>query len=274
MKELRGKSVLVTGAADGIGRGAALAFAREGSKLALVDIDAEKLERVAAETRRLGVECETYVVDVADAAAVQEMAASITERFGGVDVLANVAGVCVVSDVVEMSPEDFDWIVHVNLYGPFNTIRAFVPQMMERGSGHVVNVASAGGIIPFGLIGAYCMTKAGLIGLSGSLAQEVFDSGVRVTAFCPGVTRTSIVDRMRFTGYSQEKMLAFWDKIKQRMQSPERSGELIVDAVRREKPAVVTTIPGKVLVFVNKFVPGLIRLILTRGKHLNDRLYR
>jgi NAD(P)-dependent dehydrogenase (short-subunit alcohol dehydrogenase family) len=273
MKDLEGKRVLVTGAADGIGRGAALAFAREGAFLALADIEGDKAASVADEIRRLGGECESYQVDVADPQSVDALAAAVEERFGGVDVLVNVAGVCVVSEVVDMTLGDWEWILGVNLSGPFLLIRRFVPAMRERGSGHVVNVASVGGLYHFGLIGAYCATKAGLVALSEALDQEVFAEGVRVTAFCPGLISTGIVERMRFRGYSDEKFRGAADFIRKHVMSAERAGELIVDSVRNEKPMVVITLLGKALVQLNRFAPWLARFVMRRGKRLPDRAY-
>ncbi len=273
MRELNSKRVLVTGAADGIGRGAARAFAREGAVLALADIDGSKLAAVADEMRQMGVECEPYFCDVADPRSVNELVDAVEERFGGVDVLVNVAGVCVVSETVDMTLDDWEWIVGVNLSGPFHLIRRFVPAMSERRCGHVVNVASVGGLYHFGLIGAYCATKAGLVALSEALAQEVFDSGVRVTAFCPGLIGTNIVDRMRFRGYSSEKFRGAAGFIQKHVMSAERAGELIVESVKREKPLVVITLLGRFLVQLNRFAPWLARFIMRRGKRLPDRAY-
>jgi len=146
--------------------------------------------------------------------------------------------------------------------------------MRRQGSGHIVNVASAGGLVHFGIIGAYCTTKAGLVALSAALDQEVHDEGVGVTAFCPGITGTAIVERMRFTGYRREKLLRVWDWLFRTAITPEKTGELIVSAVRRGRPLVVTTFFAKVVVMLNKVAPGLVRYALRRGKRMNDRLYR
>jgi short-subunit dehydrogenase len=274
MKDLGGKRVLITGAADGIGKAAALEFAREGARLLLVDIDGEKLPPVAAEVRRYGVRCEHFTADVSDPALVESLAAWALEEAGGVDVLLNVAGVCVVADFLETDLVDWDWLIGVNLMGPVYTTRAFLPGMLERGSGHIVNVASAGGLVPLALIPGYCTTKAGLVALSSTLGQEVFSRGVRVTAFCPGITRTGIVGRMRFRGYSRDKILGTVGKMMNRSISTEKTAVLMVDAVRRERPLVVTGLTMKVIVMLNRLFPGLTRFALTRGKTVNDRLYR
>ena len=274
MRQLGGRTVLITGAADGIGRGAALAFAREGSRLAMVDIDAAKLEAVGEDVRRMDAECWTRVVDVSSADGVHSLAGAVTDEFGEVDVLVNVAGVCIVSDIADTSLDDWRWIMGVNLWGPIHTIREFLPGMRERRRGHIVNVSSAGGLMPFGIIGAYSTTKAALVALSGALAQEVYQDGVRVTAFCPGLTGTSIVEKMRFHGYSRDRMLEFWARLKRVSMTPEKTGCLIVDAVKREKEVVVTTFGGKAAVMAHRLFPALVRVVMRRGKKLNDMLYR
>jgi NAD(P)-dependent dehydrogenase (short-subunit alcohol dehydrogenase family) len=274
MVELAGKRVLITGAADGIGRGAALAFARQGARLMLVDIDSGKVASVAEEVRRLGAECKSYVADVSDEGRIGALAAEVRSDFGGVDVLVNVAGVCVVSRILEQTVEDWRWLLGVNLWGPIHTIREFLPGMCEQHWGHVVNVASLGGLVHYGLIGSYCVSKAGLVALSEALAQEVYRDGVRVTAFCPGVTGTGMVERMRFTGYSQEKGLRLADLLTKYLMSPERAGELIVKATRRQTPLVVTTFMGKLTFAINRVFPGLMRFTLRRANRSVDRRFR
>jgi NAD(P)-dependent dehydrogenase (short-subunit alcohol dehydrogenase family) len=276
LRDLYSRRVLITGAASGIGRGAALAFAREGSRLLLVDINGDGLEELEKELKLRGTDCRSYLADVASEDAVRELAASVEADVGGVDVLVNVAGVCVVADVVDTPLEDWRWIIGVNLWGPVHTVHAFLPGMIERGSGHIVNVSSAGGLVSFGLIASYSTTKFALVGFSEALGQEVWQHGIGVTAFCPGVTGTPIVRSMRFHGYSRDAMLKFWDRLmsSRAVVSAEKTGELIVLAVKKEKPLVVTSRPAKILVLLNRLFPGVIRFTMRRGKMLNERLYR
>jgi short-subunit dehydrogenase len=274
LKDLKGKRVLITGAADGIGRAVAHAFAREGCILILADIDGEKLASVSRDISGAGVECRHHKVDVSSAEQVAELADRVDTEVGGVDILVNVAGVCVVVDILDTTLEDWDWLLGVNLHGPINTIRAFVPGMAERRSGHVLNVASAGGLVHFGMIGGYCTTKAGLVALTAALGQEVFDRGVRVTAVCPGITRTGIVSRMRFHGLSKEKVTAVTDRIMAMTMTSERLAGKMVMAVKKEKPLLVTGASTRIAVMANRLFPWLLRHVLTRGKKLNDVLYR
>jgi NAD(P)-dependent dehydrogenase (short-subunit alcohol dehydrogenase family) len=125
---LRDKRVVVTGAASGIGRGAALAFAAEDSSLLLVDIDEEGLATTADRVRARGVECASFVVDVSDESQTRRFGEQVAEEHGAVDVLVNVAGVCVVADFVDIPLEDWHWVVGVNLWGPSTCAGRFYPE--------------------------------------------------------------------------------------------------------------------------------------------------
>lgn len=276
MVELQGKRVLITGAASGIGRGAAVAFAREGCRLILVDIDREGLDSIEEELRSPGVDCRSYVVDVSSHEQVREMASAIESDLGGVDVLVNVAGVAVMGEMVDTTVEDWEWIIGVNLWGPINTISELLPGMIERRNGHVVNVASLGGLVSHGLLLAYCTTKFGLVGLSEALYQEVREHNVHVTAFCPGFTDTPIVDHMPMRGYSPDK---FSRKAGLLMRSPatmsaDRTGELIVRAVKKQQPLVVTTVLAKFLAALHRLSPGLVRFLMTKAHKLDNATLR
>ncbi len=272
MKNLRDRRVIVTGAASGIGRGTALAFAMEGCRLVLVDIDEGGLASVESEVRAIGAECSSFIVDVTDAAQVERLATTLGES-GGVDVLANVAGVCVVSDFVDTPLEDWRWVMGVNLWGPIHMSRAFLPAMISRRSGHIVNVASAGGLVSFAMLGSYCTTKFALVGLSEAIRQEVHADGIGVTVVCPGVTNTPIVGAARITGYSREKLEAFIRPVMHRSMSAERTGELLVRAVKKNSPLVVTGITAKVLVLLNRWAPCLVRAFMGSTKTGVARLY-
>lgn len=270
---MRDKRVIVTGAASGIGRGAALAFAREGSRLLLVDINEQGLTSTASQVKAAGAECSSFVLDVSDEGQVRDFASKAAAEFGGVDVLVNVAGVCVVSDFVDTPLEDWRWVMGVNLWGPIYMCHEFLAGMVEQGSGHIVNVASAGGLMSFALLGSYCTTKFALVGLSEAIRQEVHAAGVGVTAFCPGVTNTPIVNAARITGYSRDKLEAVMGRVMQRSISAERTGELVVRAVKKNSPVVVTGVTAKMAVLLNRWAPRLVRSLMGSTKSGMARLY-
>ena len=194
MSKLRGRVVLITGAGRGLGRSTALAFSREGARLALAARTAEQLESVAHEARSLGGETITIPTDVVDPAQVETCVARTQAALGPVDIAISNAGVNVRGPVVELSPAEWDLIHHTNLRAAFLLARAVLPDMLPRGDGHLFMVASAAGRRPRGGIAAYAAAKAGLISFSQALAAEVKDRGIRVTAVIPGTLNTPWFD--------------------------------------------------------------------------------
>jgi len=272
MVDLKNKRVLVTGAASGIGRSTAAAFAGEGCRLILVDINREGLDSIEEELRSTGIDCRSYLVDVSSSEQVRNMASAIEGDLGGVDVLVNVAGVGVVGEVVDTTVEDWEWVIGVNLWGPINTISALLPGMIERENGHILNVASLGGLVSHGLLPAYCTTKFGLVGLSEALYQEVREHNVHVTAFCPGFTDTPIMEHSVMRGYSRDKINRNAGLL---MKSPvtmstDRTGDLIVRAVKKQQPLVVTTVFAKFLAVLHRLSPGLLRFIMTKAHKMDN----
>lgn len=238
MKDLRGKVVVVTGAASGIGRATALAFARERARVHLVDIDAEALGRTLAELEALrlpGATLAMHAVDCRDAAAMEELAAEIFRTEGRVDVLHNNAGVCVGGPVEQIKLEDWRWIVDVNLWGVVHGIRAFLPRMIAKGcGGHVVNTASMAGLVGLPYVVPYCTTKAAVIGLSEALDAELAVHAIRVTAVCPGAVRTSVMRsaRLELPGPWHQWISKAFDRYSP---SPEQLAKRIVRAVVAER---------------------------------------
>ncbi len=230
--------MLVTGAASGIGEATALAFAGQGAKVVLVDVDAAGLGRVAAAiSSRGGGDAPTYVVDVASAAQVADLVARVTREHGLVDVLVNNAGVAVVAPFAETRPEDLEWIVGVNVWGALRLTRAWLPGMIARGSGHVVVVASLAGLVGAPGMVAYSTTKFALVGFAESLRLELDGTGVGVTAVCPGYVRTNL---SRATRYGNEGFRAFLDGAPSWYGlSKEHVADEIVDATTRRRPLVV-----------------------------------
>lgn len=194
MGSLQDKVAIVTGAGTGIGRGIAEAFVAEGAKVALVGRRAEKLEEVAAglpEGRTLCCVC-----DVSDRAAVNAMAGQVVSRFGAPDILVNNAGTNTnPRSVGDVSLEDWDRTIAVNLHGVFNCVRAVLPGMRDRKDGLIINISSIAGKRVSKLAGAaYCASKHGVVALTHSINDEESGNGVRSTAICPGEVETPILD--------------------------------------------------------------------------------
>ncbi|MBU1670709.1 MAG: SDR family NAD(P)-dependent oxidoreductase [Actinobacteria bacterium] len=276
MKQIRGMLALVTGAASGIGRATALELAREGCRLALVDVNADRLGEVRREVESLGAECSTHVVDVSCRDSIASLGSEL-EISGGVDILANVAGVAVGGTVVDTTLDDWDWIIGINLMGPINTIGTFLPGMVLRGRGHVVNVSSLGGLCAVPGLGAYSTTKFGLAGLSETMHIELKGTGVGVTLVCPGLTNTRLHEQFRLRGIPREMVDWAVEHFMPRMFSAEKTGYLIVRAIKRNRFIVMTTLFAKFNYFLKRLSPilyrGMWRAIYRVTDALKNRRY-
>ncbi len=189
---LKNRVAVVTGGAQGIGRAIALGLGREGAKVVIADVQANKATSVADEVVALGTESLPLAVDVANEASVKRLAEMALGRFGRVDILVNDAGIYPRALVVDMSEEDWDRTINVNLGGNFLCSRAFIPAMRSQKSGRIISVAS--GIAHYGAKeGAhYASSKAAIIGFVKALAREVGPEGITVNAICPGIANTAL----------------------------------------------------------------------------------
>ncbi len=194
MTDLRGRNVLITGASRGLGRSVALAFAREGARLALAARTASQLEAVVREVRALDAEAIAVPTDVADPAQVEACVAATRSRLGPIDILVSNAGASIRKSVLALTPAEWDLVQHTNLRPAFLFSRLVLPDMLERGDGHLFLVASIVGKRGGAGAAAYRAAKAGLINFSQSLGAEVKEQGVRVTAVLPGTLNTPWFD--------------------------------------------------------------------------------
>jgi len=195
MGKLQDRVAVVTGAASGIGYGIAVAFAREGADVAVVDAaPREKAAGVLADITACGSEALFVRCDVSDEAAVRAMADEVLGRFTRVDILVNNAGIFTQSLLADMPVADWDRVLNVNLRGTFLCTRVLIGQMLDRGWGRVINVASQLGQIGGAEVAHYSASKAGVIGLTKALAREVARRGVLVNAIAPGPVQTPLLD--------------------------------------------------------------------------------
>jgi NAD(P)-dependent dehydrogenase (short-subunit alcohol dehydrogenase family) len=195
MSRLAGQVALVTGAASGIGAGISVAFASEGADVILVDLaEPSAAASVLAAVRDQQREALYVQADVSDEDSVRAMAQAALARFGRVDILVNNAGIFTQSLLEDMPVADWDRVLAVNLRGTFLCSRVLIGQMLERGSGRIINIASQLGQIGGSEVAHYSASKAGVIGLTKALAREVSHRGVLVNAIAPGPIETPLLD--------------------------------------------------------------------------------
>ena len=189
---LSGMKTLVTGGGRGIGRGVCLALAEAGADVAVSDIILDNAERVAGEIRGLGREAFSIQVDVTDHSSVEGAVKYTLEKFDRIDLLVNNAGVIRQAPILELTEEDWDYVIGVNAKGIFLCSRAVIPHMMERRSGRIVNISSISGKNGYPGQAAYGTSKFAAIGLTQVLARELAPYNITVNAVCPGIVYTKM----------------------------------------------------------------------------------
>ena len=190
---LEGKVALVTGAAKGIGRAIALALAAEKATVVVnYNGSKERAEQVVEEIKALGADGMAYQCNVADTAAAADMIKEVIKTYGKLDILVNNAGITRDNLIMKMSEEDFDAVIDANLKGCFNTIKAVSRQMLKQRAGRIINITSVSGILGNAGQANYAASKAGIIGLTKTMARELASRGITVNAVAPGFVDTDM----------------------------------------------------------------------------------
>ena len=252
--DLDGALALVTGAGSGIGRAIALELARKGSRVIAVDLDADTAEKTAVACGETGVEASSDTCDVADVDAMRALADRVHEARGPLDILVNNAGVGMSARFSDMTADDWRWIRGVNLDGVVHGCQVFGPAMLEAGRGHVVNMSSGLGYTPRATEPAYVTTKAAVLALSQCLRADWQASGVGVSAVCPGVINTPILDGTRFLG-AQADTEERTRRAFRRGHPPELVAREVVDAVRRDRAVVAVGWEAKLGWWAHRLLP-------------------
>lgn len=249
MKDLKGKTAYVSGAASGIGFGIASALAQAGANIAMIDIRADALTEARNRLHNLGVHVEAFVSDVSDAAVLEETACAIDAAFGPIHIVCNNAGVSMLGEPLEDIPlSDWNWVIDVNIKGVINGIHTFVPRLRRQGEGgHIVNTASIAGlqVNPNFRTGAYAMTKYAVVALSEALEQELSGTGIGVSVLCPAAVDTGIhlsarARPQRLGGPFVRSAHHFMgDLIKEGLR-PEQVGARVAQAIRDDEFYILT----------------------------------
>jgi NAD(P)-dependent dehydrogenase (short-subunit alcohol dehydrogenase family) len=204
MKDITGKVAVVTGAGRGIGRAVAVELAQMGARVVVASRSVAELE----ETARLAGSASVVSADVRNKGEVQRLLEHAASQFGPVDILVNAAGIGVAGPVVDFTDSDFEAVVDTNLKSIFFASRSVLPSMIERRTGHIINIASIAGKVGSANLAVYCASKFGVVGFTQALAEEVRQHGIRVSLICPGSTDTSFLGSSSKSSKSRERMLS------------------------------------------------------------------
>lgn len=255
MKNLEGKTVVITGAGSGIGRALAVELSNRGCNLALTDINESGLAETGAMLTGSG-KVETWRVDVSDRAAMGQLARDAIAAFGAVDIVINNAGVGLEGSFEENSYEDLEWILGINLWGVIHGCKEFLPHLKTRPEASLVNVSSIFGILSAPNYSGYNITKFGVRGLSEALRQELKDTNVAITCVHPGGIATNIAKATRSSakrGNEYDEMVTAFEK--NLITSAESAAKTIVGAIRKKKKRVLVGVDAQVLDRVARAMP-------------------
>ena len=221
MESLKGKTALVTGAGKGIGKAIAMALANEGVNVALLARTNSQLQNVAAEVEKAGVKAIVVTADIANRAEVEAAVSQVQEKLGAIDILINNAGIGKFGKFMELSPEEWERIIQVNLMGAYYMTRAALPAMIERQTGDIINIASTAGLRGGAVTSAYSASKFALIGMSESLMQEVRKHNIRVSTWTPSTVATELAFENKLTDGNPEMVM-----------QPEDLAEIVVSLIK------------------------------------------
>lgn len=228
MESLQGKIAIVTGAGKGIGKAIAIALAKEGVQVGLIARTSKDLEAVAAEITALGVKAAFAVADISSITEVNKAVESIQSELGNTDILINNAGTGTFGKFLELSPEQWENQIKVNLFGVYYATRAVLPQMIERKTGDIVNVSSTAGLTGAAVTSAYSASKFGVMGLTESLMQEVRKHNIRVTAMAPSTVVTELAVSANLINNNEDRLM-----------HPEDFAELIIAQLKLNRRVFV-----------------------------------
>ncbi|MGB5218824.1 MAG: SDR family oxidoreductase [Smithella sp.] len=270
---LKDKKVFITGAASGIGLSTAIAMGAMGCRLFLTDIDGDGLKRTADLICKAGgTVCLARALDVGDYRAMHEFAKDIHEQCGSLDILINVAGIALFSQIENMRHSDWEKVVHVNLWGVIHGLECFVPRMIGAGKGgHIVSVSSTAGLIGLPWHAAYAATKHAVVGISEVLRYDLRKHNIGVTVVCPGAVDTGLVNTADIRSDNKEAADKSRQLFRKIAMPPGKVADKIVKAIRADKFMVITSLDIKLFYFVKRYCFPIYHLVMLTIKHLMDK---
>ena len=259
MDAFRDRVAIVTGAGSGIGRAISVALGRRGARVIVTDLDLASAEATAEMVRRAGAETSAHRVDVVDPGDVSEIVDHTVRVHRRLDLLFNNAGIAVGGEARDTTLAEWHRTIDVNLLGVVHGVHAAYPVMIRQGSGHIVNTASVAGLSPVPGLVAYAATKHAVVGLSTSLRAEAKSYGVRVSALCPGVIDTAILDRSAVKGGVNREWVT---KTARRVATPaEECARVALRGIERNQAIILVTGHAKAMAWLERFAPRTTDLV-------------
>jgi len=258
MKNLRDKVAAITGAASGIGQALAVNLGKEGCHLALSDIDREGLEKTMRMVEGSKIKVSSHIIDVADRNQVYGYADDVIKQHGRVDMIINNAGVAVAESLEEVTYKDFEWVMNIDFWGPVYGTKAFLPYLRRQPEGHIVNISSINGMIPFPHNGPYNSAKFALRGFNKTLIQELRGSSIHITSVHPGAVKTNITRNLRFYKHVDQnvnhtELIDGFDKLAQT--TADGAARIIIMGIKQNKKRLLVGTDARIMDFMSRMFP-------------------
>ncbi|TIC86759.1 SDR family NAD(P)-dependent oxidoreductase [Nocardioides sp. GY 10113] len=260
LEEYAGRTAIVTGAGSGIGAALARALDAAGASVACADLDEAAAKSTAA---GLSDRASAFGVDVTDAGGVQELVDAVVADAGRLDLMFNNAGITFLGETEDLTLEQWNAIIDVNIRGVVHGVHAAYPVMIRQGWGHIVNTASAAGLMAAGLMTSYVTTKHAVVGLSLALRTEAAGHGVGVTAICPAAVDTPILDKGEIGRFRGRDYYLKGQGVR-RPVDPDHLARVALTAVAANRPLVVEPVQARAAWRLGRFSPGLMNRMATR----------
>jgi len=285
MVELQGKNCLITGAANGIGRYLSIGLAKEGMNVFITDINMEDLEEVKKEIEPLGVKVVTGKVDVSKYEDFENVAKDFYSQLGDLDMLINNAGISGGGFLEEYELKDWKRIFDINLWGVIYALQVFLPKMIERGSGHIVNTASGAGIVGLPYHLHYVASKFAVVGITEGLYSELADQGIHASVICPSHVKSKIIDNSEINipqkfieNVKEEELEArieefreiFWEEYMKHSQTPEQVAKKYIKGIKKRQLYIFDKRILPAAMFIKGLSRGLYKRVLKKqGRNYN-----
>lgn len=247
------KRVFITGGASGLGRTLALRYARDGWDVCIADLNDTRGEATRRELAALGAKALYYHADVTNEADLEFVAAELSAIWGGLDLLINNAGVAQAGAIDDVALSDWEWILNINLLGVVRGCKVFTPIFKRQGSGQIVNIASMAGLLDVPMMASYNVSKAAVVALSGTLAQELARHGISVSVACPSFFQTNLEETLRTGDPGLKKMMG--RLLSRGKLDATQVADRIVDGAARRQAYILPHADGRRLWLAKRFLP-------------------